>query len=41
MSEELKDYRAPLGAFQLIDPDVAVFALCICIALGAILAPYL
>lgn len=27
MNDDLKDYRAPLGAFQLIDCDQAAFIL--------------
>lgn len=25
LPQDLKDYRAPLGAFQIIEPDTAVF----------------
>ncbi len=27
LPQDLKSYRAPLGAFQLIDPDTAIFIL--------------
>lgn len=27
LPEDLKDYKAPLGAFQLIEPDQAIFFL--------------
>lgn len=41
MNSDLKDFRAPLGAFQLLDPDDAVAAICALAALALIFAPWL
>ena len=41
LPDDLKNYKAPLGAFQLITPDAAAFIVCMAVALAAIFHPYL
>ena len=41
MLDELKDYEAPLGAFQFVSPADAFVALCCIIAAAYLFSPYL
>ena len=41
LPHDMKDYAAPLGAFQLISPDAAIYAVCCIVILAWILEPVL
>lgn len=41
LPDDLKDYKAPLGAFQILDPDTAAFVVILIIGALAIFWPYL
>ena len=41
MNDDLKDFHAPLGAFQLLEPDGAVAAICALGVFALIFWPWL